>query len=380
MATTVNWSTKVILINRTDLQLVQLSPIEVRQLDLDAFRSELRALEASADGMAESYTHNHVAPVSVGGVTLARVVEIINGYTITFEDGQYAVNIVGGNSNLADIVNINNVGIRTANSAGLTFSEEINNQSFTNNQVYIHTTEGLSGTQFPRGTPTKPVDNFDDAFSIATSRFLRGFSLYGQMAIPQNASVDGTNWIGDTPINSIMIFSGQNTYGATFTRLGIAGAINGRASFDTCAFSMLSNFKGIAQNCGFQDKVTLSQDNTENVYFRQCSSVVPPPNKAELDINDSASPVHFRGYDGGILITNCTNPLANIVIDMTAGEVSVDASCTAGTITIRGNYDCVDNSNGATVVKKGSELYAKESTSQDLKARQIAIKNDTAQI
>jgi hypothetical protein len=57
--------------------------------------------------------------ISVGAFELARVIEIVNDYTITFEDGQYAVNLLGANSNIADRVNVNQVSVRSANSAGL---------------------------------------------------------------------------------------------------------------------------------------------------------------------------------------------------------------------------------------------------------------------
>ena len=70
-------------------------------------------------------THRHNPPVDVGGVSLARVVEIINGYTLTFEDGQYAVNLYGANTNAADVVNVNQVSVRSSNSAGLVTSAAI---------------------------------------------------------------------------------------------------------------------------------------------------------------------------------------------------------------------------------------------------------------
>ena len=119
MAITVNWSTKVIFIPRADLTLVQSVPFEIRELDLNNFRLTLKALEDD-EGITYEDTHNHNQPVSVGGVTLARVIEIINGYSVTFEDGQYAVNLVGANSNLSDVTNVNQVSVRSSNSAGLT--------------------------------------------------------------------------------------------------------------------------------------------------------------------------------------------------------------------------------------------------------------------
>lgn len=48
-----------------------------------------------------------------------RIPEIINGYTVTFEDGLYSVNLIGSNNNIPDVLNLNQVSVRSANSAGL---------------------------------------------------------------------------------------------------------------------------------------------------------------------------------------------------------------------------------------------------------------------
>ena len=120
MAITVNWPTGVINVPKADMTLVQSTPFEIRALDIDVFRLALKNLEDDVDGQVWATTHNHNTTVSVGGVTLARVVEIINGYTVTFENGSYAVNLVGANSNIGDVTNLNTVSVRAANSAGLT--------------------------------------------------------------------------------------------------------------------------------------------------------------------------------------------------------------------------------------------------------------------
>lgn len=109
----------MIAVPKADMALVQTVPFEVRELDIDTFRLALRNLEDDNEGMSYPATHENTRPKSIGGVTLARVFEMINSYTVTFEDGQYAVNIVGGNSNIGDKVNLNQVQVRSANSAGL---------------------------------------------------------------------------------------------------------------------------------------------------------------------------------------------------------------------------------------------------------------------
>ncbi len=116
MTISINWATKIVTVPQADL-----TPLggDLYELDLDVFRLALKDLEDDEEGIAFDRTHNHNAPVTVAGVTLARVVEIINGYTVTFEDGQYAVNLKGANSNVSDVTNVNQVSIRSFNTAGL---------------------------------------------------------------------------------------------------------------------------------------------------------------------------------------------------------------------------------------------------------------------
>lgn len=119
MALSIDPVTFIISVPKADLTLIQSSPFEVRQLDLNAFRLELRAYEDDEGGMYLLKTHDHNTEVTLSGLTFARVIEILPPYTITFEDGQYAVNLVNANSNVSDKVNVNQVSVRSANSAGL---------------------------------------------------------------------------------------------------------------------------------------------------------------------------------------------------------------------------------------------------------------------
>jgi hypothetical protein len=119
LAISIDWGTKIITVEQADLTNISGANYS---LDVDVFRLALKDLEDSEEGIAFPMTHNHVAPISVGGVTLARVVEIINGYTISFEDTgtPYSVRLDGANNNIGDVANlITNVSIRSSNSAGL---------------------------------------------------------------------------------------------------------------------------------------------------------------------------------------------------------------------------------------------------------------------
>lgn len=118
MAISVNWITGVITVPRADMTLIQASP-EVRELDTTVFFDDLKALEASAEGMPWPDTQRHNLSYTISGITYAESLEIIPPYTVTFEDGQYAVSLKGTNNNIIDRANSNQVRILANNSAGL---------------------------------------------------------------------------------------------------------------------------------------------------------------------------------------------------------------------------------------------------------------------
>lgn len=93
------------------------------ELDTDTFRLDLKALEASEDGMPFPKTHDHNTEYTVAGVTYARSIEILAPYSVEFEDGAYSVRLTGSNNNIFDIQNgilvQNQVQVIPTNSAGL---------------------------------------------------------------------------------------------------------------------------------------------------------------------------------------------------------------------------------------------------------------------
>ena len=118
MALSINWATKVISVPQADLAAVSTGLYE---LDVEAFRLALKDIEDSEVGVAFPDTHRRNAPVVLSGVTYAQTFEVINGYTVTFQDTgtPYTVRVVGANHNIADVKNVNNVSLVIGNSAGL---------------------------------------------------------------------------------------------------------------------------------------------------------------------------------------------------------------------------------------------------------------------
>ena len=120
MAISINHATKKISVPKVDLTLVSGT---LYTLNTNVFRLALKAIEASEEGIYLSDTNKHNTEVTVAGITYARVIEIVNGYSVEFEDDSYSVRLEGSNNNIWDIQNSilvqNQVQVIPTNSAGL---------------------------------------------------------------------------------------------------------------------------------------------------------------------------------------------------------------------------------------------------------------------
>jgi hypothetical protein len=122
MPISVNWGTKVITVPQSYLTLVSGSLYE---LDVEQFRLDLHALLDDPEGIGSPDIFRHATEITLSGVTYARFIEIINGYTITFEEvgPPYRVRCTGANHNISDVQNLNNVSLIIGNSGGLVLME-----------------------------------------------------------------------------------------------------------------------------------------------------------------------------------------------------------------------------------------------------------------
>ena len=113
-----DWVARTFTIPKTDLTLVSASP-EVYDLDMDLFHKEVRRLEWEFDeGLWAPQILQHIEGSTFSGVTTSDTLIVYNGYVPIFEAGNYAVNLVGANNNVADIAAVNGVSIRPQNSTG----------------------------------------------------------------------------------------------------------------------------------------------------------------------------------------------------------------------------------------------------------------------
>ena len=378
MAISIDWDTRVIFVPKNDLTLIQSTPTEIRELDLNWFRHQLKDIEDSEEGMVNPDTHRHNTEVSISGLTLARVIEIINGYTVTFENGQYAVNLIGANSNIGDVVNVNQVSVRSNNSAGMTSSPLIEYASF-NNGVTIDNVTGVSGTVFPIGTPLKPVNNLNDAVLIAQYRGFKNLYIKNNITIGNNHNLENYILKGDNAIQSaINLEDSANLWNTEIKEATINGFLDGNTIVRHCIINGITYFNGILFESALTS-VPVKLSGTITAMLLDCYSAVPGGNsRPVIDFDNQPTNLLVRGWKGGLKIINKTTTNGEVSIDISSGVLYIDNSCTAGEITVRGTGVLVDNSGANCIVKSEGLInpYTIEETKKYLANKAIISSDD----
>jgi hypothetical protein len=348
MAISIDWSDRIIYVPKADLTLIQSLPVEVREMNLNWFRLQLKDLEDSVEGMPFLDTHKHNTEVDVGGLVLARVVEIINDYTITFEDGQYAVNLVGANSNVGDRVNVNQVSVRTSNSAGLISSPAIEYASY-NGGVTVDTNSPYSGTVFPIGTPQQPVNNLTDAMLIADYRGFGIMYVLGDLEVDNGGDYSNMTFMGESISRTILtIVDDANVAGSEFYECTVQGVLDGNAKCKNCRIMDINYIYGVIESCLLGPGI-ITLGGANEAHFLDCWSGVIGEPFPIIDCGGAGQSLAVRNYNGCLEIKNMTGLSDMASVDLNSGLIRLHETCTDGYISIRGIGDIIDNSQGSNI-------------------------------
>lgn len=346
MAISITWGTKVIYVPKADLTLIQASP-EVRELDLDWFRLQLKGLEDDEEGMPFAHTHNHSTEVTLAGLTYARIVEIINGYTVEFEDGQYTVNCVGANHNLSDVKVANQVSLIVNNAAGLITNTAIEFSSF-NGGITVDVLSSYSGTNFPIGTAQRPVNNMTDALLIAEYRGFTTFFIYGDITLDDSLDFSEFNFIGESMNKStITIDTDADVTDCEFYEATLQGTLDGDCKVKDCRILDINYISGYIELCVIDGTITLGGG--ASAYFLDCwagSNLGLPP---IIDLGGSGQALVMQNFNGYIKWRNKTGTdQANASLN--AGWIILEDTITNGSINVIGVGTVDDYSTGSAIV------------------------------
>lgn len=350
MAISIDYLTKIIFVPRADLVLLQSSPSFIYQMNLEWFYRQITDIQDDQAGIPYVTAANNTAPVTVGGVTLARVVEIINGYTVEFEDGQYAVNLTGANTNVQDVAIVNQVSIRPNNSAGLQDLSVLLQAAY-GGVVNVDVVNGQAGTVIPLGTRGTPVNNFADALTIAMENSLPGINLMKSATLSAGDFASGFVFSGDSQATVTMtIDPGANVENCTFENMTIQGTMDGDNTFRQCHLLDISYTNGFIVECALDGIITIGGgaqcsilDSWSNVAGRG------PGQYPSVDMGGFGNSLALRNYAGGLGLRNYSGG-GDVSMDFNSGRAVIESTVTAGDVTVAGVADVDDQSTGTANV------------------------------
>lgn len=337
MAYSVNWITKVISVPTSDLTLVSGTHYSLPMFD---FLTEIRRLEwETTEGLWAPQILDHSdTRIDFAGSNYAAFDEMINGYTWQVTGVADRVDLLDSNNNLIDTLIVTGVSVVPSNSTGLTYSKQTQDIAFADARIWVNTTTGTAGATYPTGTPGQPCLSFNDAAQVAAVRGLPNrYRGVGTEAVTAG-SLDGFDLLGASPDLSIFsIGSGVSTEGLVLESVFISGTFDGRVSMTGCETGALTNFSGTMTDCSWTDTIQIDSSATKKIAMHKCNSDKAGVARPELDVNGVVADVVMDRYSGGVEVTNMTGG-NSMTINCSPASVRIAASCTSGTIKIRGDF------------------------------------------
>ncbi|MFH1031129.1 MAG: hypothetical protein V1767_00960 [Chloroflexota bacterium] len=218
------------------------------------------------------------------------------------------------------------------------------------NAVYFHPTLGAPGTDYPIGTRQYPVNNGIDLRAILAARGLNTVVLLDSWAL--DADMVGVRFTSEQDFGAPTLTLGGFVISYA-DRLVITGDGGGAAfRLTDCDVTALTNvFFPLMINCRIFN-VTMSGAGGRLEAYNCTFENVP-----FLDFNASSGFIQ-NAKAPRLSVRNVVTGGLLTVIDMDGGILTLEATCTAGTINVFGNCELVNLTAGATVNDYRDKAYA----------------------
>lgn len=353
MAISIDWGTRIISVPQADLTF--LSGVNY-SLNTETFRLALRDLEDSPEGIVFPKTHNHSTAVLLGGVSYARIIEIINGYTITFEETgtPYSVSLVGSNNNILAVTNLGTVQIASNNSGGLIGVTELTNTVYHlsfDSGIWIDQQGGYTAITVPEfellGSSRYPAKDIGTAKAARDHHALpKHLYVIGNLDIGNSDNLQGWDVTGQNAFRTkVNVDDLANVTGTAFSEVTLHNStLDGNSILRQSVLSDTTFVNGYVFQCYLVGTTVLG--GAAQADFMNSYSGVAGTDTPTIDLGGSGQALTMRAYTGGILLINKTGADA-CSIDFISGQLKIDlTTVTNGTIVARGGGKVIDYATG----------------------------------
>ena len=334
----VDWDTRIITIPKSDLVD---KGNNLYELQMSTFHDTIRQLEYDFNkGFSRLQILDYIKPVTLSGTTYSGFYIIKNGYSITFENGLYAVQLTGGNNNLFDHINKNSVSVSSSNSAGLISSPAIEFASF-DGGVTVDVNSQWSGTVFPIGTGQRKVNNIPDAKIIADKNGFNKLYLHSDITLGTGDNLNNFMLVGRNHVEiQVNILPTAEVNNIRITNCEITGTLDGDIDLFNCIVFNLVYVNGHIHNCGVKGSIVLGGN--KDAVIANCYTI-DQDNPLVIDMGGSGQSLAMPNYSGIVTIKNLDDVNQEIGIGLNAGMVNLENTILNGTVIISGSGILNDN-------------------------------------
>lgn len=197
-----------------------------------------------------------------------------------------------------------------------------------------------TGTEFPTGTRSYPVNNMVDAQAIANTRSFTEIEMISDQTIAvvdlTGFSLEGLNHI----TTQIVLESSAILNNVTISNCDVAGVLDGGTIIEECITKDIDFFNGHIHKSSLNGKIVLA--GTEDALIEGCRQlsfkIIP-----EFDMGVSGQDLIITDYTGMFKITNFNSSINSIGVGLSAGYVVLDSTTVlSGIIYVSGNGKVVD--------------------------------------
>jgi len=227
------------------------------------------------------------------------------------------------------------------------------------------TGNAVSGTEFPVGTRSQPVDNIADMVAILTDVGLQKVFVYGDLTISNEADWSDFTFIGQSPDRTtITVGALATTAGTEFEDCEITGTVGDELTFRRCRVGTATLGNGEISNTGLVGPITLDGASGQLIMVDcHCASLAGAT--PIIDCNGDNIGFTMHNYKGDVKFTNKTG-MDIYHVGVNGGHVILDSTIVAaGSIKITGVFETTDNSI-ATVIDRGGDVIGKLQTALDI--------------
>ena len=233
-------------------------------------------------------------------------------------------------------------------------SEAIVYSSF-NGAVWLDSIKGednVGTSTAPNGNEERPVIDATLALAICADRGFRSINVLEDYSFTLGDNISKKHIKGVSHIATYVdIGYDVVCYETVFTDVNITGVLDGDTEINNCVVGDIVYFNGHIHNSSLSGTIYLG-GNTPAKFVNCSMDRMDSPVK--LDCGGSGQDC-IMDYKGVITISNLMGD-NSVGISMSGGVVTLDSTCTAGTIIIQGNFELVDNSGDACTVVTTEKL------------------------